>query len=594
MNEQVRNYFKMLRFRQLTEMPEEKKETLLLLGEMAKGTGINITIEEDDFDFIWMVRRKYKKGGHSEGMMPSPAKVLQVKYCLLEPSPLNDFYEAEEDGAVKIYRRGDKSLFATVNDSMRTNYKKAKGGDADDKTVAKWWIEDSRDAVFSKDKEGYVRDASGNASPQSKIIRRGSDSVSLAFRSSKKFWGWTVVEDIPVNMAAFRERVVGQGYNEKVHRGEIQNITLRTWENLAASKAHDDAPEEDGVKRTGRKDPKKTSFSPGLFSKAEDPSNEFMERYQHDLDFRKVIEKIVIRTTTAALKSRGIYGYFIDEESSPDHVTPDENKEVVGAWKLGDTNYRIVRKGDNDFGVENVKNVLNDSRMHVFRESGLVNFDWKTAHIDLLPKDKEDVPDSVEGSTGAVVDWIKRRASTGALNSIAAIFKLNKQEKTLGRTSSSEDGKEITAADLGDQRAAAAVRSGRHDIEDDEPEPEPEIPQQTPKIPDVDDRYANYNVDEPEKPFDPTAPVAPVRAGSMKDLLARRRMQQQQQTPVESFKQYVAQRDMNEMEVVWGNDKTSAKKLKPGQTLKGGIQVQGAPWSADGKVNRKENDIKLK
>jgi hypothetical protein len=50
---------------------------------------------------------------------------------------------------------------------------------------------------------------------------------------------------------------------------------------------------------------------------------------------------------------------------------------------------------------------------------------------------------------------------------------------------------------------------------------------------------------------------------------------------------------MNEMGVVWGNDPKSSKTIKPGQTLKGGIQVQGAPWSASGNGD-KTNDVRVK
>jgi hypothetical protein len=418
MNEQVRRYLesaRRTRWIQENTIPVKKNKPCLVieadldaLDEMArwKDNPANFRVEpnDEDFDFIWAARRKAKSAGVPDTQLPTPGKLLQAKYTLLLLEPLHEYDPREEDGSWKIYeigKRGTATPVATVDDVMRDAYKRANKKEVpDDKTVAMWWIADNKDAVH----EGVM--GGSLPSPQFKIVRRGGESVSLAFRSSKKYYGWIVVEDIPIDMPAFRKRAEEQGFNARAHAKKILESDKKAWQSIVGAKAEGDAPVEDGVGRVGRG--LKPFYNLGYNALADDPSEDYADKYNDDIEFRKHVEKIVIRAAT-----KHIGGIFIDENQVDDDFGDDE---AGSPWERGEINYKVGKKPGYEkanIDFSQVNDIMNDARKRLLTMSGYAPFDWKN-----ITKEEWEftTPEQLVNDPRPVNDWLRRESANGVRN----------------------------------------------------------------------------------------------------------------------------------------------------------------------------------
>jgi hypothetical protein len=650
MNEQVQRYFQIQKLLRLRDKMYEgtlylhtDSRSLRLIDEMALGTGVNIPITEEDLDFVYTVRRMYKKQGNPEGSLPPPARVLQAKYALLHPAPLHDYYKkwvtdrlAETLHILDRKRVGGYQIkpeyAATVNDDMRKQYatatkdKQPQASRENDEKVADWWINENRNAIqeFKKNR---------NPIPQIKIIRRGTDSVTLGFKGLGKGYSWYAVDNVPIDMNKFRDEVSRHGFDEKRHSAAILSQSLRKWQNMIDPEKIKDAQKqlvknpklagvepdkETGVHKTGLG--KEPWMSPGYKHAEINPSEEYAERYSEDADFRSHIEKIVMRAvakvTYASIKE--------DETGNLNH------KISLPWWQSGIDEARV-------------KEALDYVRMWLLQLSNSAKFDWKSLTAEDL--NNADHPANhwlrIKASSGAMSAKGKilfprglaqgmgepgqgkgdgRRdgrdqsggASQGSDHTLAAthdgldatnVLKWRKGNFLDDRVGD-EEGRQMTADELlthirqhpasitkdqwirkliaryaeqGDEKfRSLAMSLGL--IKDQDPEPQVE--------PEDDEKFGNMWIKGTQPGSGEEDDDEEI--GTMDKYAAKTHAEGRY-----SFHSYLQKR-MNEMEVVWGNDKKSAKKIKPGETLKGGIQVQGAPWSAGGGPNKKGNDVKIK
>jgi hypothetical protein len=357
--------------------------------------------DDEDFKFVWMTQRNAKAAGVPNTQLPKPGHILKAKYMLLLPEPLHNYEDVEEGGVTKIYERGARgaaSVVAVVDNVMRDAYKRVKAQQQpgikvvnmpNDKAVARWWIEDNRDAVHSGVIGGTL------PSPQFKIVRRGKGSVDLAFRSSNKFYGWIVVRDIPVDMPAFRQKIEQKGFDPRLHGKKILGTDKGAWQSIVAPQPK--GPVEGGVGAIGRG--RKPFYNIGYNSLDDDPSEDYADKYNDDIEFRKHVEKIVIRAAT-----KHIGGIFIDENQV------DNGFSDGSPWERGEINYKVgkksgYKKANIDFSQ--VNDIMNDARKRLLSMSGYVQFDWKSLS-------QEDM----NNADSPVNNWLRLQATNGIRNAM--------------------------------------------------------------------------------------------------------------------------------------------------------------------------------
>jgi hypothetical protein len=559
-------------------------------------------------NFTHRVRIMYKKQGHPDGSMPAPWRILAAKYALLHPAPLHQYSSKwiEENGKkiLKIFERHREggyqwktSEVAQVNDEMRKMYKDGSGreapeGDAGDQAVAEWWINENKEAVHD-----YAKNK--NPSPQIKIVLRGNKAVSLAFRKQGKTFGWYTVHNVPVNIDEFRQHAEDNGYDAERHSRAILSYTR--WKDILESPelkgkkpnpALDDVKQLDKdfkLKRTKLSSDGRGYIVPGHQQAELNPSDKYKEKYNNDPDFRKHVEQIIMNATRNALGER--IGMDVRFNYSPDL----QHKSSIRGGKS------MQEFGVND---ELLDDIFADVRQHLLALSG--RMDWENDSQDDLD------------------NFLRQKASSAARTAIKK--KVASKQAKLSRAAGMggpgdskgggdrHGGHEDNAANQGDSGDVATdpgasftgARAG--DVEGQEMG--------------VDDlmHYIRSNprsissdkwirtLIKKHAATDPRMKALADNLGLLggdegPSISMPGRSQARDYSPGVrvgesvrpfSFRDYLAIKLIREMEVVWGNDKASAKKIKPGETLKGGIQVQGAPWSAGGGPNKKGNDIKIK
>lgn len=608
MNNQVKNYFVRQKYKTLYEQylrtvpyqPNKLDNFLNVLLEAQHG--VTLKVSDDDLNFVHALRalsHEQTKGEH----VPTTQNAIVARYLLTHELPLHNF-EAEWDDHTQTmeildtYKRpegGSKTVpFAKVNDNMRDQYKRLNNikanlekGEESDRKVANWWMEAHKNAVFFKDKTEKNKDA--NPSPILKILRKGSDSVDFSFKTGRRYVTWTDVRNVPVDMEKFRKQLLDQGFDFEKHPGLMLRQTRQTWDNLMDTEEKDDDKDQYD-RKTQLKMPrlKKDNFKPGHNIAWDKVDKEIFTKYENEKDFRKQIEEKIVQSTA---KNTGAK-IFVNWDD--DAAVGDDSKY----------NINIIRDKAKVEGLDDnmVRDIMSSARIYLFNNSG---------HGDLSdPK--------FLGSTIA----------TGVMNTIRKI-KLDKNRKAqdigggaepggkgdggraggrmqIAATGGGGGGSGGAGTDVSLSQGAGAAKVGRvqgfqsQDYRQDgggftpddliqhiKSDPssmvsDPEVQEYILKYADhpVIGNFANHiinnnlllpGVDKSNDDEDGTAKYAP----------SPRRVPAHQESVLPfSFKDYVAKKDkINEMGIVWGNDKNSVNKIKPGQTLKGGIQVQGAPWS---------------
>lgn len=712
MNHQVKNYFRTRKLHSICELIREAyldltpqpEGPILYLACEGVGEGVRIPITNDDVDFIHQVQFLYKKQGNPGDSSPQGWKVLATKYALLHPAPLHNYVAKwdDADGRLKIYEtrriggstRTEDHFVAEVGPEMYDFYAKAhnkkfnaKSNQIEgmthsrevDEQIAKWWMEENKDCLHNYGK--------GIPSPQIKILRRGSSSVSLAFRHNTKEklgsnwkYQWYPVENIPINMNQFRSKVKESGFDELMHSGSILRTTAKKWQSImepekvgkgggTLNPALEPTGEEWGnVPRPKVKDMdirpakgwtvaqikklitdkqaelklddegkgdvlydgKKIArvympgfLTPGHQEAEENQSPEFRRLYDQDAEFRSYVENEIAKAVQVALPllSKGNIRATITynpQESDPEKI------------------YRVfIPKLYQARGASEptIRDILQETRRRLMgRTSRVPSEDWKN-WSDL--------------KTSSLGDWIRRVAAGSARSAIKQAFAMNKKDAgALVAQGAGGDHEEERPrqGDIGDQQAINRAYSPREDKPDETEmrtlisaalrnpvllRSRPEIVEKIKALiaddPAIGELLASQGINinqlsqqasqhqQSQGEDDPYAGVThysqllgqddddqdldddddEYRPGTRYNQPTTR---QQQQEPARhedySFRNYLNKR-FNEMGVVWGNDPASAKKLKRGQTLKGGIQVQGAPWTASGGPNHKDNDIKI-
>jgi hypothetical protein len=642
MNDQVKAYFDRMRKIEIKE--DISAYGFITLISEGLGDEVRLPITDEDVNFTHRVRIMYKKQGHPDGSLPAPYRILAAKFALLHPSPLHQYNakSVEENGKniTKIFERHREGGFqwknsavATVNDEMRKSYKDATNQTATtdaegDQKVANWWMEENKDAIHD-----YVKDK--NPSPQVKIILRGNKAVSMAFRKQGKTLGWHVVHNIPINMNEFRQHAEDNGYDEERHSRNI--LTYTRWKDLLES------PELKGKKPNPALDDVKTHekdfnlkrvkgagrgyIVPGHQEAGINRSSKFMELYSKDEDFYNYVEKFLTTSIKAAIR----------------FVTGGNKEASIRSGEFGKGDYKISGSADSS----DVSDIISVSRLRLMNRTGEIpDENWTNW------KDNPELDDWMRricastSRTAATRHYNKVGTYTDA-QGVKRYTQVQKTDRAVGMGGASdskgggerhgghEDGAasqggsgDVAIADKGVSGGFTNAKAG--DMEGKEMSHSELVAyiQANPKSissdkwirsqikkhaatsPQMKALATNIGLGDEEEgatlvlPDRGRSTNSPSPDYDVRDVHGRKRRRNGGHgysggdgfSPVydkvrESFLSYVARRlGINEMEVVWGSD----KKMKPGATLKGGIQVQGAPWTAGGGPNKKCNDVKIR
>lgn len=506
-----------------------------------------------------------------------------------------------------------------------------------DEIIAKWWMDENKNCLHLYGK--------GLPSPQVKIISKGQTSVTLAFRDpSKKRGGyhWLTVRDISINMNEFRERVKSHGFEELLHAGHILRMAPKTWQAIiepefkgkggsvpneelkqithpgfnirrpklksmiikpvkgwkesdvrALIAKKDSDPEvvvninDEGKGSVVYKGEKIASIynplfiSPGHQEQENDASQEFGKQYSQDKDFRAIIDSQIRGSVISALKKFSIFSRLKDEDLNQELFNSTFERFLGRTGRISDADWSNWR---NLIGVANPRD-WRCGKKHIETNSEFANTLCQmiggSAQTELSKyfglNKSGGVARTIAFGQGGEVDDSRPDATHRSVQGFDAADKIDAQEintpealidylrnnrAAINNPSIQEKIKQMASRNpIVAQIAQGLSKLGQN-----------QLPVQQDDEENDDDDY-DYEEDD----YKPGSKFRqPERSPSYENY---------------SFISYLNKR-LNEMEVVWGNDAASAKKLKKGQTLKGGIQVQGAPWTV-GKKNNSENDIKI-
>lgn len=565
MNEQVKKFFETQRFNQFIS------DNIPLNYILLEGLGVKLPITKKDIDFTHYIRTLYKKLGNPDSSMPQPWKILHAKYALLHPSPLHRYNTKWEDGMLKVFETrtsgghyDENEFVGNVGDEMRKLYAVAhkkkydngvvsgmSPGKETDELIAKWWMDENKDCIHKIPRgEG----STGKLPIQiAKITHRDKNKVSLSFRKPPKgkhpTYEWYPVNNVHIDLDQFRKDLEKHGYEDK-HAGSVVRYT--GWESIfepdkvgkgggkpnpnldPQGVSWTDSKGNPRLRHHGVSQPKLSPKHPGYINPGHkeqeiNVSQEYKDRYSNDEDFRKHIEKIIIAAVSRWTGANIKYG-----DNLLHHVIP--------------TSFSLS-KGMND---EIINNILNDTRQFILTNSGTGN-----------------------GQEWLSDDWLRIKATSGALKSIGKSYK----GRAIGATSKDDDDNIIGKDNrITNDKEFSDIKP--NDIENAE-------------------ELLDYIRNNPKSMTTDQTIRSKIAQFAKTDqqmwALAHGLNLVQDDDDEEagvkyspsihheegySFNTYLQKR-INEMDIVWGN-----KKLKPGQTLKGGIQVLGAPWSAGKKGSK--------
>jgi len=615
MNEQVRKYF---------DAQKLLSECIVL---EAVGTELKMYINRDDINFVHQVRILYKRQGNPEESLPTYHRILAAKYALLVANPglhppLHNYKKQWNGERLDIYetnRRGggwqfQDDLLGEIDQYTFALFRKATGRVTEDKDeVADWWMEENKNAIHDYAAARQPPSKGGTKGTLPRAIVKITDfhqitpnaeteekgmggwyKVSLAFRRVSKgagsTYGWHEVKDIHINLDRFRNKADEEGFRRNVHDSEL--LKYKSWEKVLEPKdveskeikgkngsrivpTDDPADTWRGERRSKIKKGHKGYISPGSLTPSYNPSNVYGELLKKHHQLSKRVNEIVAQVTASALNRTESWGVF-------DYAT--------------------------------IKDIMQDTYVGLYNVAGEVP--------DELWEKWEHWIDNVKADVGAddykrgedVNRWLRESAHRIALREISKRKKERGKEKSGFGKANDERGGDFMANQAGKSQTPAIDYSSVVDgivngLSDEEAlKDDPGIitriralTQQKPVIAtllkkrgiDLDQLAAKY-----EKSAEPAEPT------SWQDLMGdddddddspgSYGRYDRMKSRYESFQDYIKRRTLSEMSVAWGNDKASAKKLRPGQTLKGGIQVFGAPWTAGGGPNNNDNDIKIK
>ncbi len=666
MNDQVRDYFRDCRFRQVCEIFRENNSLdiepegpYIYLFAEGVGEGVKIPVTQEDLKFVHRVQFLFRKQGNPSDSVPESWRVLATKYALLHPAPLHN-YTAKWDNAdnkLKIYEtrrigrssRTEDHHVAEVGPQMYEVYAKANGkafdastgqitgmppGKDTDEQVAKWWMEENKDCL-----QDYGK---GIPSPQVKIIRRGTSSVSLAFRANtkEKFgtkwkYQWYTVKDVPIDMGAFRSHVEEHGFDELLHAGHIVRFSPMKWQRIMepdkigkGGKEKNPALKQSGAAGFGIPHPKLKDMDirpmrgytvgqvkdmlekkeaelnlndegkgdvtyqgkkiarvyaphyliPGHQEMERDSSDEFNRIYSTDDHFKKVIDDSIKGAVSSYISRRGIPAdsHTVNDITQSTFMRfagrtrriPDEDwknwRTLLGDdWKCRKQNIET----NTPFGNKLCQMIGGSAQTEVGKAFGLGRAGGvrtTVARGTSGEEQKRGLERSTTDSGDSATDDVK------ALNTPEALLAYIQDDMSSIRNPAIQ----AKVKQFADKNPILAkIAAGLDHLSAHTPEPQQQQP-------DFDDDYSDDDDDYSDRP------------GSMGRYNRMTANREESHSPY-SFRAYVQKR-LDEMGVAWGNDKASAKRLKPHQTLKGGIQVFGAPWTAGGGPNNPDNDVKVK
>lgn len=580
-----------------------------------------------------------------------PLNTYNVKWS--EERKMWEIYRSRRVGGGKKHE--DTNL-VLVNDSMRELYRsvhkikaKLNPDKEQDKKIADWWAQDTENCIFApvpqkKDQEPGIPHAFA------KIVEKTAHSVTLAFRE-RNTSPWKAVDKIGININKFREKVRKEGFNEKRHADALLNYG--NWDEILAPEkvgrggkeanpflTHDeksfrkykddkDGKEYDTGYHVARpktvsqievekykkdpeaylKDPKNKAIAkkiannpeelhkflagkmyirPGKNTAEYDPSEAYTDLYNNDREFRRYMDKASIEATVSAVNQLSRANISMEYAPNGDH--------------------RVYIKGDdrtiND--EDDVRDIRQDTLMKFQARTGQISDnDWRNW------KKLLDVEDKSTGLGGKIYQLMVGSAKTAVSD-----FRTEASREQGAGGHDEEKISAIDGASDGRRAVAASVPDQASDNMSADDSPQMKIIKQL-KDDDFLERSPKGIGDALRNWAQRDQVMADLLRKMNIDLDAVDARQKQLQGDDEdedgfskyrkpvavpgmarhesNFQKFLSQRmSLDEMGVVWGNDKSSANKLKPGQTLKGGIQVFGAPWSAGGGPNKKGNDIKIK
>jgi hypothetical protein len=606
MNNQVRNYFTNLKVKSIINVIENHyvnrfiEQKLRLFSEMAVGRADSKTIQLSDEELAFAdLGRDLFREQNPEVAPPAAWKFVAAKFALLHPSPIHSYSIEKDDNNVwKMYETDDNEEVATINPTLRSWYKISKQNnnvpkeileiekEDHDEAVMRWWKHETENALLEAGKE--------NSSPYVKIVQNGSEAV-LSFKKAGpgKGYVWHTVK-IPVDTAKWRKELEEkQGFNDKTHLKNIVKFRNKTWESLIG-----DHPE---TLKAAFKNDKKRHIVPGHHEKVSNQSKTFVHLFNDDREFRNFIESHFITAVRSAIP----------------HVTAG-NKRAGISKGPSSLEYKITQM---DPGT--VEDIIVSARTHFMDRTGEIKDEVWANWRDTESKEKIEkwIKGVAAGSARTVVTHMFNKLvwktdETGRKYQ-TRVFDQEKANMTIGRGTGGQVDSDSPQYDPMDQASKDASPVDQA-IDREEPQKQELDYDQLLKLgrllkrgPEVlknrevfnhvkqyaDDPYINniliqqgIDLNKIEKELEGGATLN-VPAGDStgdKSRYGASSVAHENQSPY-SFKQYLDKR-INEMGVVFG----SSRKMKPGQTLKGGIQVQGAPWSAGGGPNYKDNDLKIK
>ncbi len=635
-NEQVRKYFYDRRLLNIYKVVRESLGTvdLNLAGRiyqlLTEGLGITFNIDNDDREWIHDVRVLFRRRYPNDmKLLPRVDQLLAARYALLHSGPHLHHYELKEMNPSKkddwvLPGKGDGRLYVveklrigggarfnykmiTPVEALRDAYEKANKslptGDPRevDRQVGEWWIEENKDVIHNyKDK----RKKDGEAPKQSiKIVDRepNHDSVVIAFKA-RDTSKWMPLE-IPMDLESFREKAERQGYVDRKHGQHI--VHYKSWDEPFKKEADFEPADDLGVRRPTFK---KEKFNIAHEEADEDPSEVFQELYKRDVEFQGYVDKVIVGAVVTAVKFHTSAEVSIDRGSDMTQHKIFIRKNPYGVSitaqtvedLLHDTYIKLVNAsgGRSDEEWKDWKNYLKDEPMSAAeRKEDKTLRGWlhlkansfaKSAAQKALGKNTKGGAGSViaqgSGQPGAGKGGKDREGGHEDLAAYSGAAKGNvarEKETAVRKDINDEERQDMQAAIMQALRDPETLRDNPGLVARIK-----KLAQEDPRIGDV-LKHMNINLDQlgQEEEEDNEGP------GTF-GKYDRVGVRQETINPY-SFHSYL-QKKFNETGVSWGNDKKSAKIIKPGQTLKGGIQVQGAPWTAGGGPNYDGNDVKIK
>lgn len=639
MNNQVREYF--ARMRQQVVKPRVEKpvvEYYVYLDLLNEAANVKLKVSQDDLDFVKALR--LASHTQNKGDMPKMSKAIMARYMLLHDSPLHHFAAEWDDQSNVMHiierrpthdNREVTHTVAIVNDVMRKDYNHVHknrgltaaprpGEDREDadRRVAKWWMEECKDAILTPPQKAKKGKNFENLVPQVKIVRRGTNSVSFAFKKGGAYWGWTHVQDVPVDMEKFRKQVEEQGFDPKTHAPFLIRGDRGKWDDILYG---DDSDNTQWDIRTKQPTPtvNKGTVNPAYNLAMDKSDPEFMNKYHEKPEFRKMVEEAVVKAVAHSAgrlitKSKGLIQIFVNW-NDPTEVGDDSKYKI----KIDP----VLASG---LGIDEslIRDFIQNTRLYIFRNSG---------HIDMDDEGKNSLYQmAVSGARSAIRDGFLRDKNRRAADIGGAGDAESKSNQ--GRAGGRRDlaivggeggGSGGAGYDVTKMNGAGADKVGqfKQDRKGDYASSDggytPEDLLQAIKA-DMKSVYNDADTQYYVFKFAPLNPMIQKIADHIQDMDAvlpeveerlkgldggdtgtdkyapspRPAGARMESVRHLSFLEYVRKRTgLNEMGVVWGNDKKSARVLKQGQTLKGGIQVSGAPWSAAGRGDP-NNDVQIR